>query len=203
MSQLALKDLFNNFFVIEEEEEVADRQQPTKNTAQAEPEPQTQATTTAQQTQSTNNNNYYNERQRAIKTVPKRQTQSNRLKTSSNERKYQMANHTNNDPSRNVVNMNAGNLHESSKMCLFEPRVFSDTQDIADELKNRRATLVNLQRIDNVSAKRIIDFLSGTVYAIGGDIQRVGNDIFLCTPDNVEVAGSITEDIDTSEFDYE
>ncbi|RAA62494.1 cell division protein SepF, partial [Burkholderia multivorans] len=46
MSQLALKDLFNNFFVIEEEEEVADRQQPTKNTAQAEPEPQTQATTT-------------------------------------------------------------------------------------------------------------------------------------------------------------
>lgn len=116
---MALKDLFNNFFVIEEEEEVADRQQPTKNTAQAEPEPQTQATTTAQQTQSTNNNNYYNERQRAIKTVPKRQTQSNRLQTSSNERKYQMANHTNNDPSRNVVNMNAGNLHESSKMCLL------------------------------------------------------------------------------------
>ncbi|SUL34575.1 YlmF protein [Staphylococcus aureus] len=78
-------------------------------------------------------------------------------------------------------------------MCLFEPRVFSDTQDIADELKNRRATLVNLQRIDKVSAKRIIDFLSGTVYAIGGDIQRVGTDIFLCTPDNVEVAGSITD----------
>ena len=51
---------------------------------------------------------------------------------------------------------------------------------------------MNLQRIDKISAKRIIDFLSGTVYAIGGDIQRVGTDIFLCTPDNVEVAGSIT-----------
>ena len=47
---------------------------------------------------------------------------------------------------------------------------------------------MNLQRIDKISAKRIIDFLSGTVYAIGGDIQRVGTDIFLCTPDNVEVA---------------
>ena len=46
---------------------------------------------------------------------------------------------------------------------------------------------MNLQRIDKISAKRIIDFLSGTVYAIGGDIQRVGTDIFLCTPDNVEV----------------
>ncbi len=56
---------------------------------------------------------------------------------------------------------------------------------------NRRATLVNLQRIDKIN-QIIIDFLSGTVYAIGGDIQRVGTDIFLCTPDNVEVAGSIT-----------
>ena len=58
---------------------------------------------------------------------------------------------------------------------------------------------MNLQRIDKLSAKRIIDFLSGTVYAIGGDIQKVGSDIFLCTPDNVEVAGSITEMIEAPE----
>ncbi|UBH13960.1 cell division protein SepF [Macrococcus armenti] len=99
----------------------------------------------------------------------------------------------------NVVNMHNDTVNVSSKVCLFEPRVFSDTQDIADELKNRRATLVNLQRIDKISAKRIIDFLSGTVYAIGGDIQRIGQDIFLCTPDNVEVAGSITEMLDAPE----
>ncbi|TDL98769.1 cell division protein SepF [Macrococcus brunensis] len=99
----------------------------------------------------------------------------------------------------NVVNIKPEPASASSKMCLFEPRVFSDTQDIADELKNRRATLVNLQRIDKISAKRIIDFLSGTVYAIGGDIQRIGQDIFLCTPDNVEVAGSITEMLDAPE----
>ncbi|TDM03944.1 cell division protein SepF [Macrococcus carouselicus] len=99
----------------------------------------------------------------------------------------------------NVVNMKPETSAINSKVCLFEPRVFSDTQDIADELKNRRATLVNLQRIDKISAKRIIDFLSGTVYAIGGDIQRIGQDIFLCTPDNVEVAGSITEMLDAPE----
>ncbi|TDM07340.1 cell division protein SepF [Macrococcus lamae] len=98
----------------------------------------------------------------------------------------------------NVVNIKQ-DVQSNSKVCLFEPRVFSDTQDIADELKNRRATLVNLQRIDKVSAKRIIDFLSGTVYAIGGDIQRIGQDIFLCTPDNVEVAGSITEMLEAPE----
>ena len=206
MSHLALKDLFSNFFVIEEEEdEVADKQQQTKkNRAQAEPETErpTQQNAYNESTQqpTQQSNHQYNERQRAIKTVPKRQTQSNRLQSSSNERKYQPMNES---TARNVVNMNDSNLHESSKMCLFEPRVFSDTQDIADELKNRRAALVNLQRIDKVSAKRIIDFLSGTVYAIGGDIQRVGSDIFLCTPDNVEVAGSITEDMETTEYDYE
>ncbi|GGA97507.1 cell division protein SepF [Macrococcus hajekii] len=99
----------------------------------------------------------------------------------------------------NVVNMKPETAASNTKVCLFEPRVFSDTQDIADELKNRRATLVNLQRIDKISAKRIIDFLSGTVYAIGGDIQRIGQDIFLCTPDNVEVAGSITEMLEAPE----
>ncbi len=103
----------------------------------------------------------------------------------------------------NVVNMHDDIVNVSSKVCLFEPRVFSDTQDIADELKNRRATLVNLQRIDKISAKRIIDFLSGTVYAIGGDIQRIGQDIFLCTPDNVEVAGTITEMLEAPEEENE
>lgn len=103
----------------------------------------------------------------------------------------------------NVVNMHDDVVNVSSKVCLFEPRVFSDTQDIADELKNRRATLVNLQRIDKISAKRIIDFLSGTVYAIGGDIQRIGQDIFLCTPDNVEVAGTITEMLEAPEEENE
>src|SRR5699024_1919797 len=92
---------------------------------------------------------------------------------------------------------------ESSKMCLFEPRVLSDTQDIAAELKNRRATLANLQRINKVSAKRLTDLLSGTVYAIGGAIQRVASDIFLSTPDNVEVAGSITDQIENMEYQGE
>ena len=136
--------------------------------------------------------------QNHLKTVPQKKVSKN---YNTEERNYRMGNTSNKSNSKNVVTMNqsAGtgySNYENSKMCLFEPRVFSDTQDIADELKNRRATLVNLQRIDKVSAKRIIDFLSGTVYAIGGDIQRVGADIFLCTPDNVEVAGSITDHLE-------
>lgn len=85
------------------------------------------------------------------------------------------------------------NAQKSSKVVLVEPRVYAEAQDISEHLKNKRAVVVNLQRIDREQGVRIIDFLSGTVYALGGDIQRIGKDIFLCTPDNVEVAGAISD----------
>lgn len=94
-------------------------------------------------------------------------------------------------PKQNVVSLQSRT--QSSKVVLMEPRVYAEAQDIADHLKSRRAVVVNLQRIEHDQAKRIVDFLSGTVYAIGGDIQRIGQNIFLCTPDNVEVAGNISE----------
>lgn len=82
---------------------------------------------------------------------------------------------------------------KSASVILVEPRLYAEVQEIADHLKNNRAVVMNLQRISHEQAKRIVDFLSGTVYAIGGDIQRVGIKIFLCTPDNVEVSGNISE----------
>lgn len=84
-------------------------------------------------------------------------------------------------------------VQKSSKVVLVEPRVYAEAQDISEQLKNKRAVVVNLQRIERDQGIRIVDFLSGTVYALGGDIQRIGTDIFLCVPDNVEVAGAITD----------
>lgn len=91
----------------------------------------------------------------------------------------------------NVVSLQ--NLQKSSKVILVEPRVYAEAQDISEHLKNKRAVVVNLQRIDKDQGIRIVDFLSGTVYALGGDIQRIGTDIFLCAPDTVEVAGAISD----------
>ena len=51
-----------------------------------------------------------------------------------------------------------------------------------------------MKRVTQEQAKRIIDFLSGTVYAIGGDLQKIGVGIFLCTPKNVNVEGTISDD---------
>ena len=81
-----------------------------------------------------------------------------------------------------------------SKMMLLEPRAYSESQQIADYLKNRSAVVVNLKRVTPDQAKRIVDFLYGTIYAIGGDLQKLGGGIFLCTPNNVNVEGNISED---------
>lgn len=92
----------------------------------------------------------------------------------------------------NVVSLTA--LQQSvSKVVLLEPRSYNEAQDIADHVINRRSVVINLQLLDHDKAKRIIDFLSGTVYALNGDIQKLGAQTFLCTPDNVDVTGSISE----------
>lgn len=80
-----------------------------------------------------------------------------------------------------------------NKMILLEPRAFSEAQQIADHLKNRNSVVVNLKRVTSAQAKRIIDFLSGCIYAIGGTMQKIGVGIYLCTPKNVNVQGKITD----------
>ena len=82
----------------------------------------------------------------------------------------------------------------NSKMMLLEPRAYSESQQIADYLKNRSAVVVNLKRVTPDQAKRIVDFLYGTIYAIGGDLQKLGGGIFLCTPNNVNVEGKISDE---------
>ena len=81
-----------------------------------------------------------------------------------------------------------------NKMILVEPRAYSESQQIADHLKRRNSVVVNLKRVTNDQARRIIDFLSGTLYAIGGELQRLGNGIYLCTPKNVNVEGRISDE---------
>lgn len=96
-----------------------------------------------------------------------------------------------------VLQENDGN----SKMILLEPRAYSESQQIADHLKSRHTVVVNLKRVTSDQAKRIVDFLSGTIYALGGDLQKIGGGIFLCTPNNVNIQGKITEDKDGKTHD--
>lgn len=102
----------------------------------------------------------------------------------------------------NVVSIHS---QKNARVVLTEPRTYDEAQDIADQLKSRRSVVVNLQRVRREQAKqaiRIVDFLSGTVYALGGNISKLGPDIFLCTPDSVEVSGTITEILSEDAADY-
>jgi cell division inhibitor SepF len=98
---------------------------------------------------------------------------------------------------QNVVSLQSipkqSNGQKASKVILAEPGTYAEATEIADHLKNHRAVVVNLQRIDREQGRQIIDFLSGVVYTLGGDMQKIGTNIFLCTPDNVEVSGNITD----------
>jgi len=96
---------------------------------------------------------------------------------------------------KNVVNLTSMK-QATAKVVLAEPRSYSEAQEIADNIVNRRAVVINLQRVDHQQAKRIVDFLSGTVYAVDGNIQKLGAETFLCAPDNVDVSGTITETFD-------
>lgn len=107
-------------------------------------------------------------------------------------------------PSRKNKNNNSNNIialhsQKNVKVILHEPRSYEETQEIADHLRSRRTVIVNLQRLSTDSARRVVDFLSGCVYALNGDIKKVGASIFLCTPENVDIQGAITEEIQTVE----
>lgn len=81
-----------------------------------------------------------------------------------------------------------------NKMILFEPRAYSESSQIVDYLKNRNTVVVNLKRVTPDQAKRIIDFLTGALYAMNGNLQKLGGGIFLCAPNNVNIEGKITDD---------
>lgn len=107
------------------------------------------------------------------------------------------------DARKNQRGNNVVSIHSQKnvKVILYEPRSYDEAQEIADHLRSHRAVVVNLQRVRNDQAMRIIDFLSGTIYALSGSISKIGGNIFLCTPDTVEIQGSITE-ILTESPDY-
>ncbi len=92
---------------------------------------------------------------------------------------------------KNVVSLKSA--QKPSKVIIAEPSAFAEAQEIADHLKAKKAVIVNLQRIQTDQARRVVDFLGGTVYAIGGEIQQIDDKIFFCAPENVEVAGSIAQ----------
>jgi len=92
-----------------------------------------------------------------------------------------------------------GILKTDAKMMIFEPRSYNDATEIVKYLKVQKACVVNIHRLQNEIRQRLMDVLWGAVYAIDGKIQKVGTDVYLCTPRSVTVDGMVGAEPDSEE----
>lgn len=76
-------------------------------------------------------------------------------------------------------------------LCVIKPTTFSDCQDISDMLVGGSAIVINLEGFDEEIAQRIMDFVSGTVYAINGKLNPVSKRIYIVSPENVGISGDV------------
>jgi len=91
------------------------------------------------------------------------------------------------------------NIHSSNqlKVVIAQPQSIDDAQDVCDHLKNKKPVIVNLEDVDKDTAQRIVDFLSGAVYGVDGNIQKVANSIFVIAPSNVDIMGNYKDEFNT------
>lgn len=77
----------------------------------------------------------------------------------------------------------------SVELKVVRPDSFVNSRQIAEHLLNKRTVVLNLEATNKETARRILDFLSGVAYSIGGQLKRVANNTFVITPNNVDVSG--------------
>lgn len=101
--------------------------------------------------------------------------------------------------SNKVVSFSSGRANNLSQISLYEPRLYADVKQIASQLLEGHAVIVNFTQMESTSAARLVDFLNGTVFAIDGEMKRIGKEIFLCTPKNYEISGNLSANIKTND----
>ena len=95
------------------------------------------------------------------------------------------------------------NIHTAGQMkvVIVEPKKYEEVTSIADQLKQRRAVIVNLENLDDaVTRKSIFDFMNGAVYVLDGSIQKVSKAIFILAPNNVDIDANMKKELESKAF---
>ena len=87
-----------------------------------------------------------------------------------------------------VVNMSTGAKQE---VVLFRPANFGETTKAADALRSNKAVVLNLENVDKAMSRRVVDFLSGCVYALNGSVKKIAQSAYLFCPHNMDVVGDL------------
>ncbi len=89
------------------------------------------------------------------------------------------------------------------KISILEPRTYTESKNIAKCVFRNEIVIVNFHLVEESQARRIVDFLTGAVYALDGDIQRLGDEIFILTPPNTEIDSATAKSLLSTQFrDY-
>lgn len=81
------------------------------------------------------------------------------------------------------------------KITVFEPREYTDCKLIAQGLFRKEIVIITFSAMEELQARRVVDFVTGAVYAVDGDIQRIGEEIFICTPANVDIDSGVAQSL--------
>lgn len=108
------------------------------------------------------------------------------------EREPVIVEHERRQPSRRAQQTNVVSLPgaAASKMIVYRPVSYEDTQNIIDNLKSHKPVIVNMEQIEVETAQRILDFMSGACYAVDGRVYKVSSRIFIVAPANIDIIGS-------------
>ena len=96
-------------------------------------------------------------------------------------------------PSQAPRNGRSKVMSNGMEVCVIKPTSVEDAREITDTLLDNRTVLLNMEGLDLDLAQRIIDFTSGSTYAIDGNLQKISHYIFILTPRNVDVSGDFQE----------
>ena len=86
-----------------------------------------------------------------------------------------------------VINMASG----KQEVVLFHAKTFDDAARAADELRKRKAVILNMENVDKSLTRRVVDFLSGSVYALDGSVKKIAQSTYLFCPHNMDVVGDL------------
>ena len=89
-----------------------------------------------------------------------------------------------------VLSMN-GSASYKQEVVLCRPGSFNDTSKAADDLRSHKAGIVNMENVDKAMARRVVDFLSGCVYALDGDVKKIAQSAYLFCPHNMDIVGDL------------
>jgi cell division inhibitor SepF len=115
------------------------------------------------------------------------------------ERQYAAPSRSKREPRENKV-VDLGSGGNQMKVVLVSPENFEAAAEIADQLREKRPVLMNLEKTSKDVARRLIDFLSGVAYALEGKIKRVASNTYIITPYNVDIMGGDGSEPDNSEL---